>query len=64
MAFGLGVNMSLFDNLLKALPELSANDFHPTLGTIKLQDDSDGQGSYIAEWDYHLPIPQGFKLGK
>lgn len=56
--------MSLFDDLLKALPELSADDFHPISGVIKLQDDSDGQGPYIAEWNHNLAIPEGFKLGK
>jgi hypothetical protein len=31
---------------------------------IVLYDDADGQGAYIAEWNYSQPIPEGFKLGK
>ena len=56
--------MSLYDELLEALPELTENDFWPYVGTIVLQNDSDGLGDYIAKWDYPKPIPDGFKLGK
>jgi hypothetical protein len=33
-------------------------------GSILLRDDSDGQGAYIAKWDYSKPIPEGLSLGK
>jgi hypothetical protein len=56
--------MSLFDELMNALPELTSEDFATESGTILLQDDSDGLGAYIAKWDYDQPIPDGFKLGK
>ena len=56
--------MSLFEELVEALPELTANDFHPIHGSIMLQDDSDGLGAFIAKWDYEKPLPKGFKLGK
>lgn len=56
--------MSLYDDLINALPELTEADFAPKIGTILLQDDSDGDGAYIAKWDYDKPIPNGFKLGK
>lgn len=56
--------MSIFDELVEALPELTSDDFHPIRGSIVLQDDSDGLGVYIAKWDYSKPIPKGFKLGK
>lgn len=56
--------MTLFEQLVNALPELTDTDFHPVMGTIKLQDDSDGQGAYIAKWEYFKPIPDGLKLGK
>lgn len=56
--------MSLYDELVAAMPELTNVDFNPINGTIELQDDSDGQGAFIAKWDYAKPIPQGFKLGK
>lgn len=56
--------MGLFEDLIEALPELTADDFHPFTGTIVLRDDSDGEGAYIDKWNYSKPIPQGFKLGK
>lgn len=56
--------MSLYDQLIKEMPELTDADFHPIFGTIQLRDDSDGEGAYIAKWEYSKPIPQGFKLGK
>ena len=56
--------MSLFEDLVQALPELTDKDFDPRVGTIGLRDDSDGQGAYIAKWDYSKPIPEGLSLGK
>jgi len=56
--------MSLYDELLEALPELTENDFLPNVGSIVLRNDADGLGDYIAEWNYPKPIPDGFKLGK
>lgn len=56
--------MALYDDLITALPELTEADFAPITGTIMLQDDSDGQGSFIAKWDYSKPLPKGFKVGK
>jgi hypothetical protein len=56
--------MSLYENLLEALPELTMDDFNPISGTILLQDDSDGEGVFIAKWEYSKPLPDGFTLGK
>lgn len=56
--------MSLYEQLLAAIPELTEEDFNIRTGTILLQNDSDGLGTYIAKWDYSLPMPEGFKLGK
>ena len=56
--------MTLFEQLVEAYPELTSDDFHPVKGTIKLQDDSDGKGAYIAKWEYSKPIPEGLTLGK
>ena len=56
--------MSLFEDLKTAIPELTDDDFHPVKGSIRLQDDSDGAGAYIAKWEYDKPIPAGLKLGK
>ena len=55
--------MSLYDEIIAALPELTNDDFGQN-GTIKLQDDSDGQGAYIAKWEYSQPLPEGIKVGK
>ena len=56
--------MGLFEELTKALPDLTPDDFHPRYGKIRLRDDSDGEGPYIEKWEYDKPIPTGFKLGK
>ncbi len=57
--------MSLYEQIIQALPELAdkIKEFGP-FGSIELCDDSDGQGAYIAKWDYSKPIPDGLKLGK
>ena len=56
--------MSLYDDLIAALPELTQADFAPFTGTIVLRDDSDGEGVYIEKWEHVLPLPAGFKIGK
>jgi hypothetical protein len=42
----------MFEKLLKIYPELTAKDFYPETGTIRLQNDSDGKGDYIAKWEH------------
>jgi len=38
---------------IKAIyPSLTDADFSPMLGTILLQNDSDGKGDYIAKWEH------------
>jgi hypothetical protein len=56
--------MTLYEEIMAAYPELTDNDFHASFGSILLFDDSDGQGAYIAKWEYTKPIPEGMKLGK
>jgi hypothetical protein len=53
--------MTIVETIKEAYPELEGKDFE-----IKLlvQDDSDGEGAYIAQWNYSKPIPEGLKLGK
>jgi hypothetical protein len=41
--------MTLFDKIKAIYPELTDRDF---LDTIRLQNDSDGKGDYIAKWDH------------
>lgn len=43
--------MTLYDKILKVRPNLKADDFTPE-GTIVLQNDSDGKGDYIREWNH------------
>jgi len=57
------MELSIYDKLIKELPELKDSiAFHD--GTIMLQNDSDGKGDYIAKWDYSKPLPDGFTVGK
>ena len=41
--------MTLFDKIMAIYPELQSQDF---LTTIRLQNDSDGKGDYIAAWEH------------
>jgi hypothetical protein len=55
--------MELWKKIIEAYPEINPTDDFQQLG-IYLRDDSDGQGAYIAEWNYEKPIPAGLSLGK
>ena len=57
--------MTLYEQIIESLPELAdkTQEFG-ILGTIELVDNSDGQGAYIAKWNYSKPIPEGLTLGK
>jgi hypothetical protein len=41
--------MTLYDKIMALYPALTQQDF---LTTIRLQNDSDGKGDYIAAWDH------------
>ncbi len=41
--------MTLYDKVMVLYPELTTQDF---LTTIRLQNDSDGNGDYIAAWEH------------
>jgi hypothetical protein len=56
--------MTLYNDLIAALPELKDSDFVPSSGTILLQNDGDETGDYIAKWEYSKPLPEGMKVGK
>ena len=43
--------MTLYEKLKQLKPELTDADFAPE-GTIVLQNDSDGKGDYIKEWNH------------
>lgn len=54
--------MSIYDQIMQAYPEITQYTF--SNGTIVLQNDSDGLGDYIAEWNYLQPLPTGLKVGQ
>jgi hypothetical protein len=41
--------MTLYEKIIELYPALKPIDF---LNTIRLQNDSDGQGDYIAKWEH------------
>jgi hypothetical protein len=47
--------MDLYVEIIKVYPEITTDDF--LNGVVTLQDDSDGSGAYIKEWNYSKPIP-------
>ena len=49
--------MELIQKIKNIYQELTDVDFSPTTGTILLQNDSDGKGDYIKEWNHSLPRP-------
>ena len=56
--------MSIFDKIIEVYPELAENQLKAFEQIIVLQDDADGNGVFIAQWNYEQPIPKGLKLGK
>jgi hypothetical protein len=54
--------MTIYETIVNAYPELENADLFGH--GIWLQDDSDDQGVFLADWKYSKPIPDGLKLGK
>ena len=52
--------MTLPEKIKQLYPELTDNDF---MTVIRLQNDSDGRGDYIAKWEHTLPRPTDEQLG-
>ena len=44
--------MTLYEKITTLYTELTDADFAPTTGTIMLQNDSNGNGDYIKEWNH------------
>lgn len=44
--------MTLYEKIKTIYTDLTDDDFLPSTGTIKLQNDSDGKGDYIKEWNH------------
>ena len=56
--------MTLYEKIKTLYPNLTDADFAPTTGTIMLQNDSDGNGDYIKEWNHPtLAKPTEEQLG-
>jgi hypothetical protein len=54
--------MSLYDKIMALYPSLTQEDF---LTVIRLQNDSDGKGDYIAKWEHPtLAKPTPEQLGE
>lgn len=52
--------MTLYEKIITLYPELTDNDF---MTVIHLQNDSDGKGDYIKEWNHPtLPKPTDEQL--
>jgi hypothetical protein len=52
----------LYEKIKQLYSQLTDDDF---MTVIKLQNDSDGKGDYIAKWDHPtLPRPTEAQLGK
>ena len=57
--------MSLYEKIVALYPSLTNKDFLPSGGTIVLQNDSDGRGDYIREWNHPtLPKPTDEQLAE
>jgi hypothetical protein len=53
--------MNLYEKIVSLYPELSNFDF--SNGVIRLQNDSDGRGDYIADWNHpDFPKPTDEQL--
>lgn len=46
--------MTLYEKIMALYPSLTDKDFTTV---IRLQNDSDGKGDYIKEWNHSLPKP-------
>jgi len=56
--------MNLHEKIKAIYTDLTDADFAPTTGTIMLQNDSDGKGDYIKEWNHPtLAKPTEEQLG-
>jgi hypothetical protein len=55
----------LYDKIKALYPQLTHADFDDLRGTITLQNDSDGNGDYIAKWEHTtLPRPTNEQLAE
>jgi len=56
--------MNLYEKIMALYPSLKGEDFGGPFATIRLQNDLDGKGDYIAKWEHPtLPRPTDEQLG-
>lgn len=53
-----------YEQILQIYPSLTSADFNPFTGTIRLQDNSDGLGSFIISWTNSNPEPTQLQINK
>jgi hypothetical protein len=53
--------MTVYEQIVSYYPELENSKLFDQ-GTIAIQ--NDGDGDYIAKWEYDKPLPAGMKVGK
>jgi hypothetical protein len=51
--------MTLYDMVIESFPELAENPMEFAAGSIRLQ--NDGDGDYIAKWEYSQPLPEALQ---
>ena len=44
--------MTLIEKIKALYPELKDSDFLPIIGTVLVQNNSDGNGDYLAKWEH------------
>lgn len=55
--------MTLYEKIIVIYPQLTNIDFILGIGTILLQNDSDGNGDYIVKWEHpEYPRPTDEQL--
>lgn len=52
--------MTLYEKIIAEFPELEGS-MEFAMGSIRLQNDSDGTGDYIAKWEYSKPLPKALE---
>ena len=55
--------MTIYETIVANYPELE-NSKAFVDGVITLVDDADGEGVFVAKWEYTKPLPTGLKVGK
>ena len=55
--------MTIYETIIATYPELERTKVFEDC-VIYLENDSDGIGTWIREWNYSKPLPEGLVVGK